>query len=180
MNRKATVRPARPDDLDKLADLAIRAFADTYAAHNDAADVENHVRNSLSREKLQGEFGDAANVFLVAFMGEDDDVVGYAKLRIGSGSASVDTTQPIEIERLYADSHVIGKGIGSALMQACLTTAHSLECHDIWLGVWEQNPRAILFYERWGFATVGEHKFTLGSDIQRDLLMSRKINDCDS
>ena len=176
MNRKASVRPACPDDLDNLAELAIRAFANTYAAHNDPADVENHVRNTLSRKKLQDEFGNAKNVFLVAHMDGSDDLVGYAKLRRGSDSASVDGTKPIEVERLYADNHVIGTGVGSALMHACLTTAHSLGCHDIWLGVWKQNQHAIQFYERWCFAIVGEHKFTLGSDPQEDWIMTRKVS----
>jgi ribosomal protein S18 acetylase RimI-like enzyme len=45
----------------------------------------------------------------------------------------------------------------------------------VWLGVWERNPRAIRFYERNGFAAVGDHIFQLGSDPQRDLIMVRRL-----
>ena len=45
----------------------------------------------------------------------------------------------------------------------------------IWLGVWEQNPRAIAFYTKWGFVEVGAQTFRLGSDLQRDLVMAREL-----
>jgi diamine N-acetyltransferase len=43
----------------------------------------------------------------------------------------------------------------------------------VWLGVWEHNPRAIRFYQRLGFAEVGDHVFVVGTDPQRDLVMIR-------
>jgi ribosomal protein S18 acetylase RimI-like enzyme len=46
-----------------------------------------------------------------------------------------------------------------------------------WLGVWERNPKAIAFYRKFGFQEVGEHVFPLGSDAQRDIVMSRPIVD---
>ncbi|OYY07322.1 MAG: GNAT family N-acetyltransferase, partial [Sphingobacteriia bacterium 35-36-14] len=46
----------------------------------------------------------------------------------------------------------------------------------IWLGVWEKNSRAIRFYEKNGFKIFSSHLFTLGNDIQTDLLMKLEIN----
>jgi ribosomal protein S18 acetylase RimI-like enzyme len=41
----------------------------------------------------------------------------------------------------------IGKGVGKALMQECINKAKELQMKSIWLGVWEQNERAIGFYQ---------------------------------
>jgi ribosomal protein S18 acetylase RimI-like enzyme len=71
---------------------------------------------------------------------------------------------------------MIGKGIGAALMTECLMRARSSGCDAIWLGVWEKNQRAIHFYERWGFSIVGERGFKLGSDMQNDLIMSKRLS----
>ena len=60
-------------------------------------------------------------------------------------------------------------------MRACFERATALGCDVIWLGVWERNPRAIAFYEKMGFATVGGHSFMLGRDLQHDLVMSRAL-----
>jgi ribosomal protein S18 acetylase RimI-like enzyme len=41
----------------------------------------------------------------------------------------------------------------------------------MWLGVWERNPRAIAFYLKTGFVSVGSHVFMVGSDPQTDLVL---------
>jgi ribosomal protein S18 acetylase RimI-like enzyme len=58
-------------------------------------------------------------------------------------------------------------------MQRCLEAAAERGHRSVWLGVWEHNPRAIAFYERWGFVDVGEKSFVLGTDRQTDRVMVR-------
>jgi hypothetical protein len=41
--------------------------------------------------------------------------------------------------------------------------------------VWEQSPRAIAFYRKSGFIEAGTTPFTLGTSVQRDLLMSLRL-----
>jgi GNAT superfamily N-acetyltransferase len=124
---------------------------------------------------VRNEIDDEGNVFLVAFRNGDEVPVGYAKLCTASEVPGISGRNTIEIERIYADRHVIGFGVGAALMRACLNLAEQLHCDTIWLGVWERNDRAILFYERWEFKTVGARQFALGSDLQNDLLMARQL-----
>jgi ribosomal protein S18 acetylase RimI-like enzyme len=60
-------------------------------------------------------------------------------------------------------------------MQRCLGEAASRRRRTIWLGVWERNARAIAFYRRWGFADVGSQPFRLGTDLQTDRVMARRV-----
>ena len=64
---------------------------------------------------------------------------------------------------------------GNHLMEACLNLARQGGHKVIWLGVWEHNPRAISFYEKWGFEKFGSHLFMLGNDLQTDLLMKKNL-----
>jgi ribosomal protein S18 acetylase RimI-like enzyme len=43
----------------------------------------------------------------------------------------------------------------------------------LWLGVWEENPRAIAFYAKWSFVVVGQKTFLVGDDPQTDHVMQR-------
>ncbi len=45
------------------------------------------------------------------------------------------------------------------------------------LGVWEENPRAIRFYEKNGFVAFGKHIFTLSNDEQTDIMMKLSLKD---
>ena len=56
-------------------------------------------------------------------------------------------------------------------MAKVLTTVDQVKSDCLWLGVWEDNPRAIAFYKKYDFTVVGEHIFTVGTDPQRDLIM---------
>ena len=60
-------------------------------------------------------------------------------------------------------------------MQQAIELAQQSKAEQIWLGVWEHNPRAISFYAKFGFVEVGEHIFMVGSDAQRDLIVSRPV-----
>lgn len=81
----------------------------------------------------------------------------------------------IEIERLYAHKNYLGKRVGHMLMQTCLAFAKKMGCSVLWLGVWENNSRAIAFYERNGFVRFGQHTFMLGNDEQTDWLMKKTL-----
>ena len=69
---------------------------------------------------------------MLAFRVGEEVPVGYAKLSTATEEPSVKAQNSVEIERLYADTHVIGHGVGAALMRACLNTAQDLKCDVIW------------------------------------------------
>ena len=62
------------------------------------------------------------------------------------------------------------------MFEKSLEIAKEKSMNFIWLGVWEENHRAIKFYEKNGFKVFGKHKFVLGKDVQTDLLMKLKID----
>ena len=45
----------------------------------------------------------------------------------------------------------------------------------IWLGVWEQNPRAIAFYRKEQFVDVGSQIYRVGSDRQVDRVLVASV-----
>jgi ribosomal protein S18 acetylase RimI-like enzyme len=47
----------------------------------------------------------------------------------------------------------------------------------VWLGVWEENTRAINFYQKNGFVAFDKHIFKLGSDEQTDIMMRLQLKD---
>jgi ribosomal protein S18 acetylase RimI-like enzyme len=175
MTEDIIVRRALVEDIPALADLAARSFRDAFEADNNAKDIEDYVSSSLTIERIRNEFIDAGNIFLIACRGDHTAPIGYAKLCTTSEDLSINDQNRIEIERIYADKAEIGRGVGAALMRTCLDMAEDLKCQTIWLGVWERNERAIPFYERWGFATVGVRQFALGSELQKDKVMARRL-----
>jgi GNAT superfamily N-acetyltransferase len=169
------IRPATIDDAKALTDLAYTTFWDAFAHHpkNGPDDLNHYMRQAFSLEQTTKELGEENSVFLIAEL--DGEPAGYAKIIIGNIEEGITAERPIELNRLYSHQQFLGKGIGQALMDACLDRARS-HGHDVmWLGVWEYNPRAQRFYEKNGFRVVGSHVFQLGEDPQTDLLMQKEL-----
>ena len=112
-------------------------------------------------------------LFFIAYDG--DEALGYVRLRNGENYSEFNDLPSIEIVRIYAVKPAIGKGVGSALIKKCIETANELNRKIIWLGVWEDNKRAIDFYIKWGFKKFGQHDFVLGTDVQTDWLMMKYL-----
>lgn len=175
MTETISVREATGRDLDTLVDLSRRTFSDTFAASNTPEDLQEYLDTTLSRPRLAAEMISNHSLFLLAFVGSRDMPAGYGKCSVGSPAPAEPSASSLEIERLYVDRPTIGQGVGAALMRAMLKVAEERCVRSVWLGVWEHNRSAMQFYERWGFDVVGEKMFMLGSDVQRDLVMLKRL-----
>ncbi|SRR6266851_1326720 len=169
-----TIRRAKVSDAMLLAELGVRTFSETFAADNKPEDMTAYLAASFNREQQATELADPLCTFLIAEI--DGTAVGYAMLRGGGEALSgVNGENPIELVRFYVSQEWYRRGIGNALMQACLNESRRQDYRTLWLGVWEHNGRAREFYRRWDFRDVGEHIFQLGSDAQNDILMERSV-----
>ena len=168
-----TIRIATKKDAELIADMSRQTFYETFAAENTKENMDKFMNEQFTRETLIEEVGAGNNIFLLAFDGEQP--VGYARIRENNNPPSLGTANAIEIARIYAATHAIGKGIGKVLVQKCIEIAKAGSRELVWLGVWEKNQRAIEFYKKWGFEKFAEHDFILGNDVQKDWLMKKKI-----
>jgi diamine N-acetyltransferase len=155
-----------------LAELGARTFSETFGPDNTPEDMAAYLGAAFGPEIQAAELADPSTTFFVADI--EGVAAGYAQLR-GGGTDGVTGAKPVEVVRFYASKEWIGRGVGPALMRACLDEAWRAGFLTLWLGVWERNLRAQAFYRKWGFRVVGAHVFQLGSDPQTDLLMERPV-----
>ena len=65
--------------------------------------------------------------------------------------------------------------MGQVLFNKAINIAGQRNAKSVWLGVWENNPRAINFYKKNGFEEFDKHIFKLGNDEQTDIMMRLKL-----
>lgn len=168
-----TVRLATKQDAGLIADMSRQTFYDTFASQNTKEDMDKFMNEQFTRETLMEEVGAENNIFLLAY--DEEQPVGYARIRENNNPPSLGTSNAIEIARIYAATTAIGKGIGKVLMQKCIEISKARDRELVWLGVWEKNQRAIDFYIKWGFEKFADHDFVLGNDVQKDWLMKKTL-----
>ena len=168
-----TIRRANTDDAGLLSELGARTFSETFAADNSPEDMAAYLASSFNLAQQTAELEDPASTFFIAEVG--GVAAGYAMLRAGKPEKGIEGAEPVELVRLYVSGEWLGRGVGEALMRACVDEARQAGHETIWLGVWERNGRAQAFYRKWNFRSVGEHVFHVGSDAQTDILMERAL-----
>lgn len=168
-----TIRKAIPEDAALIAKLSRQTFYETFADSNTTSDMDKFMNEQFNNEVLMQEVETPGSIFYVAY--EDDQPVGYVRLRNGDNHPEFKGASSIEIARIYAIKKSIGKGVGRELMLKCIDIAQEMNRDIIWLGVWEKNERAIAFYQKWGFEKFAEHEFVLGNDVQTDWLMYKRL-----
>jgi ribosomal protein S18 acetylase RimI-like enzyme len=165
------IRKATKEDLHAVREISIKTYSDTFGAMNSKVDMDLYLEDAFNQERIEKEFAEQGSSFFIAFLG--DEIVGYARIR--NNQEEFQDKHAIEIHRIYTVGHVLGKGVGQALLDQCISHAKEMNMQTIWLGVWEKNDRAIRFYKKNGFEEFGQHIFLMGTDPQNDILMKKTI-----
>ena len=161
------------NDIDKLREIGKMTFAETFSSDNSEENMMEYLENGFSTEKLKTELTDKNAEFYFAEF--DGKVIGYLKVNVGPSQTELKIKNALEIERIYVLKAFHGKKVGQILYEKALELAKEKNIDYIWLGVWEQNPRAIRFYEKNGFVEFDKHIFKLGNDEQTDIMMKLKL-----
>ena len=167
------IRKINIDDLETLRNLSIQTFKETFEEVNTEEDMQKYLDENLSIEKLKSELENPNSEFY--FAENNDEILGYLKLNFKDAQTEKLEENHFEIERIYVLKAFLGQKIGQILFDKAIEIGREKNLEYVWLGVWEENHRAIKFYEKNGFEIFGKHDFVLGKDVQTDLLMKMKI-----
>ena len=175
-----TFARVRASEAARLSEFAKDNFDKTYGPLCRAADVDAYMASALSPTELLRVLTNPTSWVFAAVA--DDEWVGYAQVRlaplpdgIASQLASPASTTPMELSRFYVARKCHGSGVAQQMLGIVMAHAELQGSETLWLSVWQENERAIAFYRKWGFASIGESKFLMGEDVQDDFIMERAV-----
>jgi diamine N-acetyltransferase len=164
-------RNAIADDAEALAHLGAATFLATFAHDHPGKPLLDHLRSEHS-----------AAYYAKALRTPDIDIligetplgapVGYAMLTPPS-HPDLQKDGDLELKRIYLLGPWQGGGNGKDLLTQICDVARARAAKRVLLAVYEQNVRAVAFYERAGFCAVGETVFMVGQVPFRDLVYAR-------
>ena len=167
-----SIAKAELQDIEKLQKIGRQTFFETFSESNSEVNMRKYLNEGFSIEKLTTELTDTNAEFYFAVF--DEEVIGYLKLNFGDSQTELKDNKALEIERIYVSKEFHGKSVGQLLYDKAIEVAKQKNADYVWLGVWEENPRAISFYKKNGFVEFDKHIFKLGNDEQIDIMM--KLN----
>lgn len=172
------IRTITLNDLQTLTRISEQSFREAFENNNSSSEnFEAYVKTAFAETQIRSEIETSGNIFVLV-ENEDGEAIGYGKLRQDNRRKDLlNGLDCIEIERIYALKEYWGKGVGKALMLKMLELTREQGYQHICLSVYEENPKAISFYEKFGFKSVGIVEFKLGDVIEYDVLMLKRSSD---
>ncbi|SDH21210.1 Ribosomal protein S18 acetylase RimI [Flavobacterium omnivorum] len=167
------IQKATLNDLEILQKISIQTFTETFAAINTPDNIANYINDSFNTKQLTTELSNRNSMFYLAY--SNAVAVGYLKINFGDAQTETHDQNALEVHRIYVLQTFHGKNIGQLLLNEAKKLAENNGIASIWLGVWEENYRALQFYAKNGFVVFDQHVFTLGDDKQTDLLMQLRL-----
>lgn len=169
------IRKVTLNDIDQLQKIGRQTFSETFSGDNSEEDMKKYLDEHFSIEKLTNELQNPDSEFYFAVL--DNTVIGYLKLNFGESQTELKDNKALEIERIYVPKEYHGQSVGQVLYEKAIQVARHKEVDYVWLGVWEENHRALRFYKKNGFAEFDKHIFRLGNDEQTDIMMKLPLKD---
>lgn len=170
---KINIRAIDIADVNALQLIARKIFAETFRDYNSPENLNKYLDEKFSVEKLKEELGNPCSSFY--FAEHENEVIGFLKTNTGKAQTELNDLNAFEIERIYVLEAYHGKKVGQLLIDKALEEAQKTTCSYVWLGVWENNHRAVRFYRKNGFEKFDTHIFRLGDEEQTDWMMKREL-----
>lgn len=148
-----------------LRNLAALTYADTYQHQLSAEEIQIRIHNNYSEAVFENLLKNESHFFWGAF--SDGALVAYLEVSTLGRSESVDTSDLLQVCRIYVTPALKGAGLGKQLMQSAEAFARAQSFKGLWLHCFDQNQGAISFYEKLGFAVSGKDAFAIIPDKAR-------------
>lgn len=172
-NNPLKIKKVHIQDINTLKEISELTFMETFSSENSEENMKEYIKNGFSLNKLESEINNPLSEFYFADI--KDKTIGYLKINFGQSQTEIKDNHALEIERIYVLKEYYGKGVGQMLYEKAIALAKEKKLKYVWLGVWEQNSRAIRFYEKNGLIAFNKHVFKLGNDEQIDIMMKLSL-----
>lgn len=151
------IRPARRDEVEATAEIAVAAYR-SEGLLDDDSHYEPVLRDAATRfEKAE---------LLVAVDG-DDTLFGTVTVAPSwSPLSQIAKDGELEFRMLSTSVAARGRGVGELLIRAVIDRARELGCDRVVLCVVDVNAKAIRLYDRLGFARLPERDWRPVPDVQ--------------
>lgn len=165
------VRAAVLEDAEAISAIATDYLPMTCEADTPVEELVRYVDDYLSPSCFRSALTSPTQEVLV--LEKNGQVVGFSQIDHTPDSLDIAQADLIpELKRCYVAASHRGTGAAQWLLAATLSGVAG----RIRLRVDDENVRAISFYKRNGFESVGETAFEYGENHQRHLVMVREWN----
>lgn len=167
-----SIESANKKHAEILSKIGGDTFYETFRPYNTESDIRSYIIKAYHIDVITQNLIKPNIAYYLCY--DDEQVIGYIKL-IHDATYKGLSEKCIELEKIYILGSYFGSGAGKLLMQQAIQHSRENGFESLFLGVWQENERAINFYKKVGFEVFETRQFQLGESLCDDYMMKLKL-----
>ncbi|OYU97283.1 MAG: hypothetical protein CFE21_03040 [Bacteroidetes bacterium B1(2017)] len=155
-----------------LAELGSSTFYEAFGKFHTQSDMDAYTSKTYNLKAMEANLTASDISYFVSYDSKKD--LGYIKLLHDVKIEGL-IGKTMELEKIYIRQEAYGTGVANALMEKAIEESNTAKCQNLFLGVWNENVRALAFYKKWGFEIFSTRTFQLGDTLCNDYLLCLKL-----
>lgn len=159
-------------DALRVSILLKTVYIEAYGTEGITFEFANFIEKRFAPQYVEQIIREQPEQLTVAYF--KGNPVGVAAITFES-TCSIKKTPVPELDKLYILRRFYGQGIGGGLLTAVEQKVVKKGYQGLNLEVYHKNERAIAFYRREGFITIGETDFPMEVNTYKNLVMHKSL-----
>ncbi|ELX09670.1 acetyltransferase GNAT family [Janthinobacterium sp. HH01] len=172
MSGEIGIRAAARGDEEALSAVGKASFLEAFAGILDGGDIIAHCERQHAAAVYRDWLADADMRIWLAEATPGRAPIGYLVLAPAKLPVADPQADDLEIKRIYLLHRFHGQRVGKRLMDAAVADAKERGAGRVLLGVYAGNHDALAFYQRCGFAQIGQRTFRVGDTDYDDIILA--------
>ncbi len=163
---------AKVQDALRISILLKTVYIQTYAVDGITFEFTNFITERFSPERIMHTIEKNPKQLILAY--KNDNPIGVAEVIIDSSCPIRKKTVP-ELGKLYVLTRFHGLGIADRLLKEAENCVLDNGFKEFYLEVYVKNERAIAFYKKQGYSSIGNVDFPMESNTYENLVMNKSF-----
>jgi len=172
MSNEIGIRAAARGDEEALSAVGKASFLEAFAGILDGGDIIAHCERQHAAAVYRDWLADDDMRIWLAEATPGRAPIGYLVLAPAKLPVADPQADDLEIKRIYLLHRFHGQRVGKRLMDAAVADARERGAGRVLLGVYAGNHDALAFYQRCGFAQIGQRTFRVGDTDYDDIILA--------
>lgn len=163
---------AKSSDALRISILLKTVYIQTYALEGITFEFSNFITKRFASESIEKSILENSKQFIIAYYNQNP--IGVAEVFYNC-KCSITNDSVSELSKLYLLERFYGRGIGYGLLKEVEKEVKRQEISKLNLEVYIKNTRAIDFYKKQGFITIGYSNFPMEVNTYKNLIMQKSL-----
>lgn len=167
------IEKAKISDALRISVLLKTVYIQTYAVDGITFEFADFITKRFSTEHIENIITENPEQLIIAFI--NGNPIGVAEINYES-KCPIRKIEVAELSKLYVLERFYSQGVGYKLMAEIQRLLKTKGYNELNLEVYIKNSRAITFYERQNYASIGKVDFPMETNIYENLVMNKHFN----